>query len=171
MLLEGAGSDWSVIFMRDVFATPPFVSGIAFAIGAFTQAMTRFFADSYVDRFGPTKVARILLTTLGIGACAVTFAPHPAVALLGFALMGVGTSAIFPLAVSAAAQRTDRPAAANVAALAQISFITFLFAPPMLGFVAEHFSIRHSFGVGIPLVIVSFLTLRSLTPRAAKPNA
>ena len=39
-------------------------------------------------------------------------------ALLGFALMGVGTSVIFPLAMSAAAQRTDRAAATDVAALA-----------------------------------------------------
>ena len=101
----------------------------------------------------------------------MTFSPHPAIALLGFALMGIGTSAIFPLAVSAAAQRTDRPSAVNVAALAQISFFTFLVAPPMLGFVAEHVSIRHSFGIGIPLVIVSFLTIGALVPKPAKPGA
>ena len=168
MLLEGAGSDWSVIYMRDVFATAPFISGIAFALGAFFQAITRFFADGFVEKYGPTNVARFLLTMLGIGAVAVYLAPHPAVALIGFAVMGVGTSAIFPLAVSAAAQRTDRPATENVAALAQLSFFTFLVAPPMLGFVAEHFGIRNSFGIGIPLVILSFLTLSSLTPKPAK---
>ena len=37
--------------------------------------------------------------------------------------------------MSAAAQRTDRPAATNVAALAQISFVSFLLAPPLLGLV------------------------------------
>lgn len=168
MLLEGAGSDWSVIYMRDIFATAPFVNGMAFAVGAFFQAITRFFADSFVDRFGPVRVARFLLSMLGIGVLAVTFAPHPAVALIGFATMGVGTSAIFPLAVSAAAQRTDRPATANVAALAQLSFITFLVAPPLLGFIAEQYGIRVSFGIGIPLVLLSFLTLSSLKPRAAK---
>ena len=40
-------------------------------------------------------------------------------AFVGLALMGAGTSALFPLAMSAAAQRTDRPTAINVAALAQ----------------------------------------------------
>ena len=69
-------------------------------------------------------------------------------ALLGFGLMGVGTSVLFPLAMSAAAQRTDRPAAANVASLAQVSFVSFLLAPPLLGFVAEHWGIRTSFGLG-----------------------
>ena len=47
-----------------------------------------------------------------------SWAPGP-LALTGFARMGVGSSAIFPLAMSAAAQATDRPAAVNVAALAQ----------------------------------------------------
>ena len=62
---------------------------------------------------------------------------------------------IFPLAMSAAAQRTDRPAATNVAALAQTSFVSFLLAPPLLGFVAEHLSIRWTFGLGLPLVALS----------------
>ena len=37
---------------------------------------------------------------------------------------------IFPLAMSAAAQLTDRAAQTNVASLAQISFVAFLLGPP-----------------------------------------
>ena len=77
-------------------------------------------------------------------------------------MLGVGTSVIFPLAMSAAAQRTDRPAAANVASLAQFSFSAFLLGPPLLGFVAEHFGIRWSYGVGLPLVIISILCAGAL---------
>lgn len=162
MILEGAGADWSAIYMRKEFEVAPFISGSAVAIGALTQAITRLVADQFVERYRPTAVARTLLSILGIGALLVFFAPGPWAALLGFALMGVGTSAIFPLAMSAAAQRTDRPAAVNVAALAQISFVAFLLGPPLLGFVAEHFGIRWSFGIGIPLVIVSLVTAGAL---------
>lgn len=169
MLLEGAGADWSVIYMRDVFETAPWINTLAFTIGALAQALMRFFADGFVDRYGAPRVARILVSILGIGCLMVTFAPHPAIALTGFGLMGIGTSAIFPLAMSAAAQRTDRPSAVNVAALAQLSFVTFLLAPPMLGFVAEHFSLRHAFGVGLPLIVLSFLTLFVLNPNRATP--
>ena len=165
MLLEGAIIDWSVIFMRDIFNTSPFVNGLALAFGAYTQGIMRYFADPFVDRLGPVKFGTILLILLGIGTLMVVFAMHPYVAITGFALMGVGTSAIFPLAMSAAAQRTDRPAATNVAALAQLSFVMFLLGPPLLGFVAEHFGIRTAYGVGIPLVILSLLTVRSLSPR------
>jgi len=168
MVLEGAGADWSAIYMRDVFAVEPFLAGFAVALGAGTQAVTRFFADRFVERYSPVLVARTLLSILGVGALMVFFAGNAGIALLGFGLMGVGTSAIFPLAMSAAAQRTDRPAAINVAALAQISFVAFLLGPPLLGFVAEHFGIRWAFGFGIPLVVLSLIAASALAPRSKK---
>lgn len=165
LVLEGAGAEWSAIYMRDVFGAAPFVAGSAVAVGAFAQAVTRFFADRFVERHSPVRVARVLLVVLGAGALLVFAAPSGGSALVGFALMGVGTSAIFPLAMSAAAQRTDRPAATNVAALAQISFVGFLLGPPLLGFVAEHWGIRWSFGLGLPLVALSVVAASALGPR------
>jgi MFS family permease len=162
MLMEGAGIDWSAIYMRDIFASSPLVCGLAVAAGASTQAVTRFFADRWVERFQPDRVARGLICILGLGVCAVTWAQAPWMALLGFALMGIGTSAIFPLAMSAAAQRTDRPAAVNVAALAQTSFVIFLIGPPLLGWVAEYSGIRASFAVSLPLIALSFWAAKSL---------
>ena len=112
-------------------------------------------ADGLVERHSPVATARALLAVLALGTLMVSFAASPAVAMLGFGLMGVGTSVVFPLAMSAAAQRSDRPAATNVAALAQISFVSFLLAPPLLGFVAEHLGIRWAFGLGLPLLVLS----------------
>ncbi len=171
LVLEGAGAEWSSIYMRDVFGAAPFVAGSAVAIGAFAQAVTRFFADHFVERHSPVRVARVLLLLLGAGALLVFAAPSGGLALLGFAIMGVGTSAIFPLAMSAAAQRTDRPAATNVAALAQISFVAFLLGPPLLGFVAQHWGIRWSFGLGLPLVALSLWAAGSLGRRPVAPKA
>ena len=155
LVLEGAGIDWSAIYMRDIFEAVPFVSGLAVATGALAQGATRYVADRFVERHSPLAIARTLLGVLGLGTLMVTFAPASVVALLGFALMGVGTSVMFPLAMSAAAQRTDRPAATNVAALAQISFVSFLLGPPLLGLAAEHWGIRWTFGLGLPLVVLS----------------
>lgn len=158
MILEGAGLDWSAIYMKKEFLASPLLAGFAVALGSLAQATARFFADRFVERYSPTAVSRGLLAVLGLGAVLVFFAGSPEMALAGFALMGAGSSVIFPLAMSAAAQRTDRPAAANVAALAQTSFVAFLLGPPLLGFVAQHFGIRWSFGIGVPLVLLS-LTL------------
>lgn len=165
MLMEGAGIDWSAIYMRNIFDATPFWAGIAVAVVAGSQAFARFFADGFVDRFGPVTVARVLLTILGGGVLLAFFAPSAILAYCGFAMIGFGSSALFPLAMSAAAQQTDRPAAINVAALAQFSFTAFLLGPPLLGFVAEHFGIQWTFGVGFPLVLLGLATAHVLAPR------
>ena len=122
----------------------------------------RFVADRFVERHSPAGVARVLLAILFISIMIVYFSPWPTLSLLGFAGMGVGTSAIFPLAMSAAAHRTDRPAVINVAALAQTSFVMFLLGPPFLGAVAEAWGIRLSFGIGAPFVVLSFVIVSAL---------
>jgi MFS family permease len=162
MVMEGAGIDWSSLYMRDVFGATPFLAGLAVATAALAQACARFAADGFLERHSPVALARGLLLTLGSGVLLVYAAWHPLLSLAGFALMGVGTNALFPLAMSAAAQRTDRPASLNVAAFSQLAFMAFLVAPPLLGLVAEHWGIRHAFGLGLPLVVLSWLAVSSL---------
>ena len=155
MVLEGAGFDWSAIYMRDVFGVSAFWGGVAVATGAAAQALMRYFADGFVERHTPVFVARALLSVLAVGDVLVFASPVPWLSLMGFAMLGVGSSAIFPLAMSAAAQRTDRPSTVNVSSLAQTAFVSFLLAPPLLGFVAQSFGIRWSCGIALPLVIAS----------------
>ena len=162
MLLEGASMDWSAIYMRDVFSVGPFLAGIAVATFAISQAVSRFFADVFVEKYSPVSFARCLLGLLLAGCLMTYFSISPVMSLIGFGFMGVGTSAIFPLAVSAAAQRSDRPAAINVAAIVQLAFTMFLLGPPLLGFVADEWGIRAAYGVGIPFVLLSLLTSSSL---------
>ena len=162
MLLESASIDWSVIYMRDIFFTPPFINGLAIVMVALTQFSVRYYADQYVEIYGSEKISRISVITMLIGVVSVCFSNSPYLSLVGFVFIGGGSAVIFPLAMSAAAQKTDRPAAINVASLAQISFLVFLLAPPILGFIAENFGIRISFGIGLPLVIVSWFFISSL---------
>ncbi|WP_208247687.1 MFS transporter (plasmid) [Rhizobium sp. T1470] len=164
-LVEGAGIDWSAIYMRDVFHAEPFVGGLGLTMFTFFMALTRLFADPFVDRFGSRTVALVLLVLSAAGLFSVWMAPHPLVALFGFALMGGGCSAVYPLAVSAAAQRTDRAAHVNVAALGQMSFVVFFLAPPMLGVVAEHVGIRVSYLICIPVIVTALFCCNALAPR------
>ena len=162
MLIEGAGIDWSVIFMRDIFGTPAFLNGTALFLGALAQFTVRYFADSIVERYGVEAVARASIVTMFIGLVMICFTNKPHMALLGFALMGGGTAVLFPLAVSAAAQKSDRSAATNVASLAQLSFVVFLLGPPLLGFIAENYGIRASFAICLPLLFLSWIFVFSL---------
>lgn len=165
LLLEGAGFDWSAIYMRDVFNSEAAFAATAVSTVALAQAITRFLADGFVQRYGPVHVVRLLLVVLLVGTTLVSFAPAPWYAMTGFALLGIGSSAVFPLAMSAAAQRTDRSSTINVAAMAQYGFIIFLLAPPTLGFIAEHTGVRWSYGVAIPLIFLSLMTSHALASK------
>lgn len=162
MILEGASMDWSAIYMRDSFGSDKFWQGIAVASFAVLQGLMRFYADGVVERFSPAALARVLFVALGLGCITVVLSPWPVLSLIGFAAMGLGTSAIFPLAMSAAAQRNDRPSALNIAALAQFSFMIFLIAPPILGFIAHGWGIRTAYGIALPFVLISLVTAGAL---------
>ncbi|HEY4202025.1 MAG TPA: MFS transporter [Devosiaceae bacterium] len=165
-LVEGAGVDWSAIYMRDTFLAEPFLGGLGLTLFTFVMAMVRLFIGPVVDHFSPRLVVTVLLGLCLVGLVAVWLAPNPYVALLGFALLGGGCSAVYPLAVSAAARRTDRPASVNVAAIGQVTFVIFFLAPPILGFVAHSFGIRLSYVVCLPLVVVAMFLVKALPTRA-----
>mgnify|MGYP001329375553 CR=1 FL=1 len=165
MLVEGASIDWSVIFMRDIFDTVPIVSGLSLAFAAIAQGFVRYFADQFVEQYGPERVSLYSLIAMVLGVGCVVFSFEPITALLGFLLMGGGSAVIFPLAMSAAAQSIDKTPEENVASLAQFVFVIFLLAPPILGFVGEHLGLRWSFALCFPLLLVSFVTISSLEPK------
>ena len=170
-LIEGSGVDWSAIYMRDVFNAAPFVGGLGLTLFGFIMAVARLTIDPVVARFGPRNVALVLLSIAVAGSLLVGYAPIDWIALVGFTLLGLGCSAVYPLAVSAAAQRTDRPAAVNVAALGQVTFVVFFLGPPLLGFVAQYIGIRNSYLVTLPLTVLGLIAAARALPSRNAPAA
>ena len=159
MLVEGASIDWSVIFMREIHYASPFLSGFSLAMAAFSQALVRFFGDNLLNKFGPIFISIASLFFMFLGVILVILSSSSILAILGFLFMGAGSAVIFPMAISIAASRNDRPAETNVASLTQFAFGMFLLGPPILGFIGEAYSLRWSFSLCIPLLILSCLML------------
>jgi predicted MFS family arabinose efflux permease len=162
MLLEGVNQTWATIYMNDVFGAAPLLTGAAIVCFSLSQAMTRYFVDGLVDRTSSQFVGKTLIFMLFIGTMMIAVSPSSFLSLIGFTLSGIGVSAIFPLAISAAAQHHDRPAAINVASLAQVSLLIFLIGPPLLGNVGQSMGIRWVFGVTIPLIILGYFLSSAL---------
>lgn len=155
MLMEGAGLEWSVIFMRDTFDAAPSVSSLGLVVFALFMAGGRLFGDQFVEFLGPRDVVLGSMVICLAALLVVGFALNPVMALIGFGMMGFGASTIYPVLISEAARRTDRPSETNVASFAQIVFTVFLLGPPLLGFVAQYFGIRMTYLVCVPLVLFS----------------
>ena len=159
MLVEGASIDWSVIFMREIHSASPFISGFSLAMAAFSQALVRFFGDNLLNKFGPILISVASLFFMFLGIFLIVLSNSITLAIFGFLFLGAGSAVIFPMAISIAASRSDRPAETNVASLTQFAFGMFLLGPPILGFVGEAYSLRWSFSLCIPLLILSCLML------------
>jgi len=140
---------------------------IGAAIGVFGlfMAIGRFLGDRLSDRFGPTMIARICGVLAVAGVALTTLAGGLIVAMIGFVAMGLGVSIGFPLAVSAAAARGDRPPATNVAGVALFAYSSSLVGPTMVGFVADAAGLRIGFATVLPLIVLSTLLASQLRPR------
>ncbi len=109
----------------------------------------------------------LIVRVSGFAACAgiVLFALAPSIvwAFLAAALSGAGVAIVFPLAVSAAANRPGRTPADNVAALNMIAFSAFLVAPPVIGFLSEAFGLRTALLCLAPVAFMTFVLAGEVT--------
>ncbi len=164
-LTEGAVSDWSAIYMRDVFESGPGVGGIAVTAFSLTAALTRLSGDRLKMRFGPTRLARVLALIGLCGVVLVGFAPNAIAGIIGFVLIGIGAAVAFPLGVTAAVEAPGRNAASNVATLSLIALTGFLVGPLLIGPITQFAGIRIGFGVLFPMLALSALLAPMLSRR------
>jgi MFS family permease len=164
-VLEGAVRNWSIIFMRDSFTAPDWVDGLALTFFVGATVTGRLLADGLTTKPGPVRFARTLGAISLVGLAVVIVSPSVLVALLGFAVIGIGVCVSVPLSTSAAARLGDRPASENVAALTMTTQITLLGAPALLGWVADSFGIRAIYVVVIPVVVLAIYLARYLGER------
>ncbi|WP_413709590.1 MFS transporter [Rhizobium sp. Rhizsp82] len=167
-MTEGAIADWSAVYLRDVFGSEGAQMGLGYSVFAFMVAAGRFSGDYMKGRFGPVAIARGCGIASLAGMLIILVAPAPAFALLGFAAIGVGVSVGFPLAVTASAALTDRPAAASLAILSFVALLGFLVGPPIIGFIGEYWGLRIGLAVLMVPLFVSLIFTHMLTPRATE---
>ena len=143
--------------MRDTFQGADWTDTLTLPAFLGMMALGRWFADGWVSRFGAVRVSKTLAVVSLIGGVCVVAAPTLSVALLGFALTGVGTAALFPLMISAAAQQPGRAAEDSVAAVILLLGVVVLVVPATMGWVAETFNLRAAFALSLPLFVVTYL--------------
>ena len=174
MACEGAIYDWSGLYLRDVVGVPASRQSFGYFGYLCTMVTGRFVADRLIDRFG---VGRILcgsgLCISGGLALAVAFGGG-ALALwgtvLGFALVGCGTSAVVPICLGVAGKSRDLAPSIAIAEVSTIGFFGFLAAPPLIGYVAHATSLRVSFAmmsaIGLLVLLATWALRRHLSPLA-----
>lgn len=164
-LTEGTMADWAAVYLAERLGDPYANAGIAVTVFSGFMAGGRFIGDWLKRWMGGVALAR-LTTGSAILGLVLLILPLPIwIALPGFACVGFGISAAYPLGVSAIAALDDRYEAANIAIMATVALGGFLIGPPLIGFVSEAFTLSVGFATLLPGLILAMWLTRWLRPR------
>ncbi|MEU7303523.1 MFS transporter [Streptomyces sp. NPDC007206] len=143
---EGASLDWSAVFLRDRLGSSAGLAAACTTGFMLTMAVARIAGDAMVNRFGAVRTVRAGGVLAVLGGLLIVTAGHEAVAMGGFALMGLGIAVVVPLCFAAAGHAGPNPSQA-IAGVATITYTSGLIAPSLIGGVAQATSLVVSFCV------------------------
>lgn len=159
MMCEGCMFDWSGVYFKKIIEADP--SLVALGYVAFMGAMAggRFVTDKIVARFGRVAVLQVSGGLIFFGLILSVLIPTVYVAAFGFLLVGLGVASIIPVSYGIAGRSKLYAPSVALALVSTISFFGFLIGPPLIGFVAELFSLPISFGMiainGLGIVLLA----------------
>ncbi|HYQ75914.1 MFS transporter [Cellulomonas sp.] len=167
-LAEGTANDWLPLVMVDGHGFDAALGSAVYAAFAAAMTLGRFVGGRFVDRYGRAAVLAVSAVVGAVGLALVIFVDHQAVAGAAAVLWGLGASLGFPVALSAAGDTAapGEDATARVSLAATIGYVAFLVGPPALGFLGDHFGLRHA----LILVLVLVAAATFLTPAARTPG-
>ncbi|MFE6870196.1 MFS transporter [Kitasatospora sp. NPDC057692] len=166
---EGASMDWSGVYLRDVTGASPTVAAAAYTAFSLTMAVSRLAGDAAIRRLGAVRATRLSGAVATAGGVLVVAADRPALAIPGFALIGVGVAVVVPLAFAAAGRSGGNPSQA-IAGVATVTYTSGLIAPAIVGGLAQATSLTASFGVVTALSAALMLSAGALRRAEEHPS-
>ena len=128
-LVEGAVLDWSAVFLTSTKHMAASGSGLGYAVFATTMTIGRLTGDRIVDRLGQKRVVLLGGLCAATGLVFATIVPIWPLALLGFALVGIGCANIVPVLFSAVGRQDAMPENIAVPAITTIGYAGILVGP------------------------------------------
>ena len=159
-------ADWAAVYLAERLGdlTVTERAGVAVTIFAAFMAGGRFLGDWLKARLGAVTLARLTVAAAMAGVLVLVLPLPLGMAYVGFALVGFGVSAGYPLGVSAIAALDDRYESANIAMMATVALGGFLVGPPVIGGIAEVASLSWGLAALLPGLALSILLSRWLRP-------
>lgn len=145
MICEGTMFDWTGIYFEKVVKAPKELTRMGYIAFMCTMAGGRFISDAFVTRYGVKRILQASGIIIVAGMLLSVLLPDLVFATIGFLLVGIGTSSVVPLVYSLAGRSKKVPAGIAITSVSSIGFLGFLLGPPVIGLIAEAFSLRISF--------------------------
>jgi predicted MFS family arabinose efflux permease len=166
LISEGAMYDWSVLYMRDVLAADAGTAALAYASFSAAMAAARFCGDWVRLHVSAVRLMQLSGALGAVGMTLTLLAPHPLVALAGFALVGLGFANVIPILFSGASRVPGVSAAHGIAAVSSMGYLGLMAGPPIIGMISE----SRSLAAGLSTVVL-FSAVLGLSARRALPSS
>ena len=155
-LTEGSVDAWGALYMRDFIQVDGFLIGLATVSFNICMVIGRLSGDWIRDKIGVYNFLTLLFLTSIISLFILYTFDTILAALCGFALLGIGTSAIIPIAYSLAGKTEGIDSGAAIAIVSIAVYGTFMGAPATLGIVANNYGVNSIF---FPILIIFLFML------------
>ena len=164
-LTEGSVDSWGALYMRDFIKVDGFLIGLATVSFNIFMVIGRLSGDWFRDKIGVYNLLTILFSLSILSLYLLYSYDNIIVAIFGFALLGIGSSAIVPIAYSLAGKVEGIDSGAAIAIVSIAVYGTFMGAPATLGVVANNYGVNSIF---FPILIIFLIVLPILF--ASKSN-
>ncbi|WP_318356636.1 MFS transporter [Enterobacter sp.] len=144
-LAEGAVLDWSAVYLTEYRGLSEAQGGLGFACFAATMTLGRLTGDRIVARLGQQRVVFTGALVAATGILLTVWGGSWELALVGYALVGMGCANIVPVMFSAIGRQTAMPQVLAVPAVTTLGYMGVLAGPASIGGIAHHSSLAVAF--------------------------
>jgi fucose permease len=169
LTVEAAVANWSGVFLHERLAAPLSLATVGYVAFTACQTAGRLVGDRLLARRAPHELLRVGTLTAAGGLVVVVASPWPALAIAGFAVVGIGLATPLPVLFGAAGHlgAATTGAAGTVARFGTMTYAGILLAPPVIGAVAGLVGLAWTLAALAPLLVtVAAVNLRGLTTAA-----
>nr|WP_174324755.1 MFS transporter [Gordonia amicalis] len=153
MLAEGTAYDWSALHVVESYGTGEAIGAIAFGAFSATMTVSRFVIDPVVASVGAVRVVRVGALVGIVGMAIAIVSPVPALAVVGWAVFGVGLAGLIPQIFTAAGNLTDSAGGRTISIVVGCGYLGMLAGPAVVGFISS----RTSLNTGLHAALAALL--------------
>jgi MFS family permease len=154
LFIEGAMLDWSGLHLRQNVGASVELAGSGFAAFATGMAATRFAGDGLRLRFGSVWLVLMSALALAAGLAAAFVIANPILAIVAFAIAGLGVGNIAPVLFAGGGRAEADAPGRGIAAVTTMGYSGFLLGPPVIGMIAEWTGLQIALGLTILAALV-----------------
>jgi MFS family permease len=168
MVGEGAVGDWSAVYLKDNLSTSAGFAALGFAAFSVTMTIGRALGDQLIHWFGVVPLIRGCGAVATAGLALGLSTANPVVAVAGFAIFGVGLSAVVPQVFAAGGRADPAHPGSGVAKVVGFGYAGMSAGPAVIGGLASRIGLHYALAIPVVLALWIAVGASALAPPGRK---